>query len=200
AAPQRLAPGSEPIDARRQHRLGGGRNPDPLLEVGGPRGQAARSTLASQDRRLDQVPDAFLEGEGGPVGPRDQQALERLEGPIAPEQRVQQLLVAFRRQRVDAELTVVALPAPEMPVLGAVIDEQKQTRGWHTLDEAVQERMSLTTDPLKVLEENEQGLDVALANQQALDRIKGLLSALGWIESIPRGIGGGGREGRETPP
>ena len=83
-----------------------------------------------------------------------------------------------------------------MPVLGAVVDEEKQPRGRHALDEAVQERLGLAVDPVEVLEEDEQGLDLALANQQALDRIERLLSALGRIESIPRGIA---RRDRQEP-
>jgi len=47
---------------------------------------------------------------------------------------------------------------------------------------------------VKILEKDKQRLDLALANQQALDRIKRLLSALGRIEAIPRGIASGDRE------
>src|SRR5262249_1648077 len=91
-------------------------------------------------------------------------------------------------------LAVVALPAPGMPVLGAVVDEEKHARGRHALDKGVQEGLSLSVDPVSILEEDQKGLDLAFANQQALDRIEGLLSPLGWTESIPRGVVGGDRK------
>ena len=49
---------------------------------------------------------------------------------------------------------------------------------------------------MQVLEEDDQRLALALANQQALDHIERLLSALGRIESIPRGVA---RRDREQP-
>jgi hypothetical protein len=76
--------------------LGGGRDLHPLLEVGRARGQTPHAALAGQDLGLDQGPDTFLEEERVPIGPRDQQSLERLEGPIVPEQGVEQLLCALR--------------------------------------------------------------------------------------------------------
>jgi hypothetical protein len=82
----------------------------------------------------------------------------------------------------------VALPAPGVPVLGTVVDEEKHAGSRQAVDEAVQERLSLAIDPVKVLEEDEHRLDLALADQEALDRIQCLLATLGRIESIPRRV------------
>ena len=62
--------------------------------------------------RLDQRPHALLEEERIALGPLDEQPLERLEAGVVAEQRLQQLLGALGRQRIDAELAVVGL-APQ---------------------------------------------------------------------------------------
>ena len=41
---------------------------------------------------------------------------------------------------------------------------------------------------MEILDHEEKRLHLALPKQQALDRIQGLLSALGWVESLPRRI------------
>ena len=135
--------GREPVDPGRQHRLGGRRDLQAVPEIVGRRQQPVGAALAGQDLRLDQRPDALLEEEGVPLGPLDQQSLERLEGRIGPEQDVQQLLGALRWQGIDPELAVVALAAPGVLVLGAVVDEEQQPGGREALDQAVQERLRL---------------------------------------------------------
>ena len=72
-----------------------------------------------------------------------------------------------------------------MLVLGAVVDEEEQARGRQAFDEAVEQRLGLGVDPVQVLEEDEQGLDLALPEQQPLDAVERALAALRRIEALP---------------
>ena len=53
--------------------------------------QAIGAALARQGPGLDQRPHALLQEERVALGPRDQQALERLEAGVGPEQRAEEL-------------------------------------------------------------------------------------------------------------
>ena len=53
------------------------------------------------------------------------------------------------------------------------------------LDQAVEDRLGLGVDPVQVLEDQEQRLHLALAQQQALDGLEGALAALRGIEVLP---------------
>ena len=66
--------------------------------------QPVGAPLAGQHLGLHEGPHALLEEERVSLGPLDQQPLERLEGPVLPEQGVEQLLGALGRQRVEPEL------------------------------------------------------------------------------------------------
>jgi hypothetical protein len=83
------------------------------------------------------------------------------------------------------ELAVVGLAAPAVLVLGAVVDEEQEARRGQAVDEAIEQGLGLTVDPVQVLEDHHQGLDLALVQQQALDRVKRLLAPLERIEGLP---------------
>ena len=171
----------QPVDARRQHRLHRGRHLDRRERLR----QAIGAPLADQHLRLHQGADALLQEEGVALGALDQALLERLQAGIVPQQGLQQCLGARRGQRVEPELGVVGLAAPAVLVLGAVVDQQEQTGGGQALDQAVEERLGLGVDPVQVLEDQEQRLHLALAQQQALERLQGALAALRRIEGLP---------------
>ena len=139
----------------------------------------ASERLASGGRRprsptrafgLDQGPHALLQEEGVALGPLDQAALQRLE--------------ARRRRRAGRPSSssalsggsgssrswrVVRLAAPAVLVLGPVVDEEQQPGGRQALHQAVEQRLGLGVDPVEILEDQQQRLDLALAEQQALD-------------------------------
>ena len=87
-------------------------------------------TLAGQGCRLHQGPHTLLEEEGIGFRPLDQNLLERAEGDVGTEQRIEQLVSVLGRQRIDPELAIVGLAVPRVPVLGAVVDKQQETRRW----------------------------------------------------------------------
>ena len=72
-----------------------------------------------------------------------------------------------------------------MLVLGPVVDQQEEPRGRQALDQAVEQRLGLGVDPVQVLEDQQQRLHLALAQQQALDRVEGALAALRRVERLP---------------
>src|SRR5262249_14437297 len=70
-------------------------------------------------------------------------------------------------------------------VLGAVIDEEHEARGGQALNEAVEQSLGLVVDPVQILEDHHEGLDLASPQQQALDGIECLLAPLEGIEGVP---------------
>jgi hypothetical protein len=70
-----------------------------------------------------------------------------------------------------------------MSVLGAIVHEKKHSGGGHALDQTVQEGLRLAIDPVKVLEDDEQRLDLALAQEETLDRLEGALTPLRRVPS-----------------
>jgi len=70
-------------------------------------------------------------------------------------------------------------------VLGTVVDEEQEARRGQAVGEAIEQGLGLAVDPVQVLEDHHQRLDLALAQQQALDRVERLLAPLGRIEGVP---------------
>ena len=70
------------------------------------------AALAGQGRRLHQGPRTVLEEEGVRFRPLDQELLERAEGRVSAEERIQQVVSALGWQGVDPELAVIGLAAP----------------------------------------------------------------------------------------
>ena len=79
----------------------------------------------------------------------------RGEAGIVAEQRVQQLAGALGSQRVEPHLTVRRLAAPGVLVFGTIVHEQQQARRAQTVDQAVEQRLGLTVDPVQVFEHHE---------------------------------------------
>ena len=105
---QALVLGRQAVDARGQDRLHRGRD---LQVLDGP-GEPIGAALADQRRRLHQGPHALLEEERIAFRPLDQELLERAEGRVGAEERLEQLVGALGRQGIDPELAVVGLAAP----------------------------------------------------------------------------------------
>jgi hypothetical protein len=156
---QSLAFGRQTVDPGGQDRLHRGGDRQLLDGPGEPVGPA----LAGQGRRLHQGPHTLFEEEGIRFRPLYQQLLERAEGRVRAEERIEQLVSALGWQRIDPDLAVVGLAAPGVLVLGAVVDEEHEARGGQALDEAVEQALGLAIDPVQVLEDHRQRLDFALA-------------------------------------
>ena len=157
-------PPGEPVDARRQHHLDGGRDLDRLDRLR----QPIPAALPLQRLRLHQRPDRLLQEERVPA--LDEELLERRERGIVAEERIQQLAGALGRERVQPHLAVVRLAAPGVLVLGPVVHEQQQARRAQALDQAVEQRLRLAVDPVQVLEDQEERLLARFPQQQAASR------------------------------
>ena len=72
-----------------------------------------------------------------------------------------------------------------MPVLGPVVDQQEKPGCGETLNEAVEKRLRLGVDPVQVFEHKKQGLHLALAQEEALDRVVRVLAPVNRIERLP---------------
>ena len=178
---QPLGLGRQAVDARCQDGLHSGGNPQ-LRD--GP-GETIGAAVPRQRRGLHQGPHALLDEKGVRLRPLDQEALERAEGGVGPEQSLEELVGAFGRQGIDTELPVEGLAAPGVLILGPVVDEQDEARRGHAVHEAIEQRLGLAVDPVQVLEYHDQGLHLALAQQEPLDRVERALAPLERIERLP---------------
>ena len=105
-----------------------------------------------------------------------------------PEQGLQELVGARRRQRVKPQLGVVGLAAPAMLVLRPVVDQQQEPGGRQALDQAVEQGLGLGIDPVQVFKDQQQRLHLAFAQQQALEAVERALAPLRWIERQERTV------------
>ena len=144
--------------------------------------QAIGPRLADQHAGLHQGAHALLQEEGIALGALDQQLLERRQAGVVPQQRLEECVGARRRQRVEPQLRVVGLAAPAVLVLRAVVDQQQEPGRRQALDQAVEQGLGLGIDPVQVLEDQEQRLRLAFAQEQPLERVQGALAALRRIE------------------
>ena len=154
------------------------------------RAKAITAPLAGQSACLHERPHALLEEQGHTLRPLYQQALERIERLVLPEQRAEQLVRALGRQRIEPELAVVGLAPPAVAVLRAIVDQEKEPRRRQALDQRVEEPLGLGIHPVEILEDQAERLDLTLAEEhppQAVDRPP---PALPGVESVPRGIVG----------
>ena len=103
---------------------------------------------------------------------------ERRQAGVVPQQRRQEGLGAGGRQRVEPQLRVVRLAAPAVLVLRAVVDQQQEVRRRQALDEAVEQRLRLTVNPVQILKHQEQRLHLAFTQQHAPQGLEGALAAL----------------------
>ncbi len=88
------------------------------------------------------------------------------------EQGFQELVALSGGERVEPELAVVGLAAPAVPVLRAVVDEEQEPGRRQALDQAVEERLRLGVDPVEVLEDDQERLDLALPQEEPLQGVE----------------------------
>jgi hypothetical protein len=112
------------------------------------------------------------------LGALDQARFEPLQTGIVSQEALQQGLGTRRGQRVEPELGVVGLRVPAVLILGAVVDRQQQASSGQALHQAIEERLGLGVDPVQVLEDQQEGLHLALPQEQALEGVQDALAAL----------------------
>ena len=78
-----------------------------------------------------------------------------------------------------------------MLVLGAVGDEKQEASGGKRVHEAVEPRLGLRVDPVQVLENEQQRLDLTLAEDQAPGGVERVLPALAGSSPSHRGFSTG---------
>ena len=173
---------SQPVDARREHGLDGGRDLDRLdwLE------QPIPSALSLERSGLHEPPDRLLEEER--VSAAHQELLERREPGVLAEEGIQELAGALDGQRAQPYVAVVGLPAPGVLVLGPVRHQEQEPRGSERRHEAVEEGLRLGVDPVEVLDDEEQRLLSRLAQQEPSHRVQCALPSLHRAESPPLAV------------
>ena len=72
-----------------------------------------------------------------------------------------------------------------MLVLRAIGDEEQHTGRGQPVDQAVEPGLGLGIDPMQVLEDQEQRLDLALAEDQVREGFERVLPALARVEPLP---------------
>src|SRR5712691_8824854 len=91
-------------------------------------------------------------------------------------------------QGIKPELRVVGLAPPAMLVLGAIVDQQQEAGRRHALDQVIQQGLGLRIDPMQILEDNQQRLLLAFAQQHPLERLEDALAALRRIKRAKRAV------------
>jgi hypothetical protein len=165
---QRLVVGRQAVNARGENGLHRGRHQRALHASR----EAIGAPLAAEDVGLREAPHAFLEKEGVPLGPLDEQRAQRRQRRVGPQQALQQGFGGLGRERVEPNLGVAALAAPGVPVFGAIVDEQQHGMRRQALDQAVEQRLGVRVQPVQVLEDEQERLPSALTQQETLDGVE----------------------------
>ena len=184
----------EPIDPRGQDCLNRGRH---LNRIDG-LDETIRPTLTHQGLGLHKSPHALFKKERVTLRPLDEELPQRGQLGAGAQKRPQEILGPFAWQRIDAQLRVVAPVSPGVLVLGAIGNEEQETSGEKRVNEAIQPRLGLRVDPVQVLENEQQRLDLTLAKDQAPGDVERVLPALTRVQSVPlRALDRHTEQGRE---
>ena len=174
----------EPVDPGGENRLDRGRDLDRRDGSTEPVG----ATISNERPGLYQASQALFQEEGIPLRPRDQQSPHVTEARVRSEQRVKHRLGTIRRQRIQSQLRVVRLAPPLVSILRPVVHEEEHARRWDAFHQAIKERLGLGINPVEILEDHQQRLELALPEDHPLDGIQRALPALRWIEPQPLGV------------
>src|SRR4030095_11451427 len=109
----------------------------------------------------------------------------------------QQLGGALSAEGGDPELAIVGPAAPAMLVLGAIVHEQENGRRGQAVEEAVEDGLRLAVDPVEILEDQDQRLHSALAEEERLDGLEGPAAPVGRFQGAEGAVLGQGVEQSE---
>ena len=107
---------------------------------------------------------------------------ERRQAGVVAEQGLQDFVGTGGRQRVKPQLRVVGLAAPAVLVLRAVVDQEQQARRGQAFHQAVEQGLRLGINPVQVFEYQQQGLHLALPQQEPFERGESALAPLRRVE------------------
>ena len=124
------------------------------------------AALSDQGPGLHQGPHALLQEERVALGALDEQRRERGDASVVAEEREEQRLGGVQGQGVEPELRVVGLAAPAVLVLRTIVHEQQSRAAGRLSTRRSRKAWVCGVDPVEVLEDDEERLDLALAEQQ----------------------------------
>jgi hypothetical protein len=88
-----------------------------------------------------------------------------------PQQGLEQGVRARLGEGVEPELRVGGFAAPAVLILRAVVDQEEDPRSRQALDQHIERGLRLRIDPVQVFKDQQQRLHLALAQQDALQRL-----------------------------
>jgi hypothetical protein len=141
---ERFFLGRQPVEARRQQRL----HHRWYLNRWECFGQAIGPPLTDQHLGFHQGPDTLLQQKGVALGVRDQAGFQRFQTGVPPQEALQQDLGPRVQQGIEAELGVIGLRPPPVPVPGAIVEQEEQAGSEQTFHQAVKARLGLGVDPV----------------------------------------------------
>src|SRR2546425_11163763 len=88
----------------------------------------------------------------------------------------EELFRFLRAKGCQAQLGIVGLAAPLLPILRPVVHQQENTGTGHTLTQGVEKALRLGVDPVQVLKDEHEGLVETLAQEEAFQGRKDALA------------------------
>ena len=132
--------------------------------------QAIGARLAHQSPGLYERPHALLQEEGITLGALDQEWIEGCQARVVSQEGLQEDVGTRWGQGVQPQLRVVGLTPPAVPIVGTIVDQEEQTRRREALAETLEECLGLGIEPVQILNDQQQGLQLALTQQHPLER------------------------------
>ena len=81
--------------------------------------------------------------------------LERCQAGIISQERLEHLVRARRRQRVEPQLCVIGLAAPAMLVLRPIVRQQQEPCGRQALNQAIEQGLGFRVNPVQVFKDQQ---------------------------------------------
>ncbi|MCY1266954.1 hypothetical protein D9M70_153800 [compost metagenome] len=162
----------QPVHARREHALYRGRN----MQRGRSLFDTVMAGFTEQRLFLGQSLDDLLQEKGIALGFFEDKMPERREAGVIAQQVAEQALRLGWTEGGEPQCGAIVLVPPRALILGAVVHEQQHPGLRHSLDEVSEEGFGLAVQPLKVLEQQLDGLIKALSHQKTRDGLERALA------------------------
>ena len=106
-----------------------------------------------------------------------------------PQQGLEQDVRTRLGERVEPELRVIRFTAPAVLILRAVVDQEEHPGGRQALNEQIEHGLRLAIDPVQIFEDQQQGLYLTFAQQDALQRLQSAAPPLQGVQGQERTVG-----------